>query len=62
MTGECVSRSAVKVAKKNPGCLLERPVAASGTVAPFWQNLVLGLVIIGAVLLNDTLGSRIRKG
>jgi ribose/xylose/arabinose/galactoside ABC-type transport system permease subunit len=32
------------------------------TVAPFWQNLVLGLVIIGAVLLNDTVGSRIRKG
>jgi ribose/xylose/arabinose/galactoside ABC-type transport system permease subunit len=31
------------------------------TVAPFWQNLVLGLVIIGAVLLNDAFGSRNRK-
>jgi ribose/xylose/arabinose/galactoside ABC-type transport system permease subunit len=31
------------------------------TVAPFWQNLVLGLVIIGAVLLNDAVISRTRK-
>lgn len=31
------------------------------TVAPFWQNLVLGLVIIGAVLLNDAVLSRTRK-
>lgn len=28
------------------------------TVAPFWQNLVLGVVIIGAVLLNETVRSR----
>ncbi|TGY33277.1 ABC transporter permease [Microbacterium laevaniformans] len=28
------------------------------TVAPFWQNLVLGVVIIGAVLLNETVRVR----
>lgn len=28
------------------------------TVAPFWQNLVLGVVIIGAVLLNETVRAR----
>jgi len=28
------------------------------TVAPFWQNLVLGLVIIGSVLLNETVRAR----
>lgn len=28
------------------------------TVAPFWQNFVLGVVIIGAVLLNETVGSK----
>lgn len=28
------------------------------TVAPFWQNLVLGIVIIGAVLLNETVRAR----
>lgn len=31
------------------------------TVAPFWQNLVLGLVIIGAVMLNDAVVSRTRN-
>ena len=31
------------------------------TVAPFWQNLVLGIVIIGAVLLNDAVISRTRR-
>jgi ribose/xylose/arabinose/galactoside ABC-type transport system permease subunit len=28
------------------------------TVAPFWQNFILGVVIIGAVLLNETIGSK----
>ena len=32
------------------------------TVAPFIQNLVLGVVIIGAVLLNDAVGAKLRRG